>query len=206
MVMTVAAINSGNTAESSRPLIGEAGERAERLARNIFVLNGLAAAAVVVFLALGLLPLDDKSFVAYLTLFASGLTCAALAMMRGLSDGAGASARGEITAFGRLCRSIGRAGAFWLLFFGLFCFVSGTACSLVALSLAPTDGPAMAQPATGAAPPALTGAAAGYWEEELAGAMLAGNQPRFLQSCDRLDDLRMRPEICNLNAVRRRGS
>jgi hypothetical protein len=45
----------------------------------------------------------------------------------------------------------------------------------------------------------------GYWEEELASAMLAGDPLRFLQSCDRLDELQIRPEICDLNAARNYG-
>ena len=194
MVTTLPAIYSGSAVELPSEFVSEARERAERLARNIFALNSLAAATVVIFLALGLLPFYDKSFVAYLGLFVLGVTCAVLAMMRGLSDATGASGHG-----GRLRRSFGGAGAFWLPFFGLFCFVSGTACGLVALSTSPADGVAMVQPAAGAAQPALTGAAVGYWEEELAGAMLAGDQLRFLRSCDRLDDLQVRPEICDLN-------
>jgi hypothetical protein len=205
MVTTLPAICPRSTVELPSEMVGEARERAERLARNIFALNSLAAATVVVFLALGLLPFDDKTFVAYLTLFVSGVTCATLAMMKDLSGSTGVSARGKTTSLARLRRSWGNAGAFWLLFFGLFCFVSGTACGLVALSASPTDGVAMVQPAAGAAQPALTGAAVGYWEEELASAMLAGDQLRFLQSCDRLGDLQMRPEICDLNAARRHG-
>jgi hypothetical protein len=205
MVTTLPVIYSRNAVELPGGIVSEARERAERLARNIFALNSLAAATVVVFLALGLLPFYDKSFVAYLTLFVTGLTCATLALMRGLSGGTDGSAQGRAKPLARLRRSFGNAGAFWLLFFGLFCFVSGTACALVALSTAPGDSVAMVQPAAGAAQPALTGAAVGYWEEELASALLAGDQPRFLRSCDRLDDLLMRPEICDLSARRHGG-
>jgi hypothetical protein len=205
MVTTLPAVYSRSAVEVPSERVSEARERAERLARNIFALNSLAAATVVIFLALGLLPFYDKTFVAYLALFVSGLTCATWAMMRDLPGSNGASAHGRTTSLGGWRRSPGDAGAFWLLFFGLFCFVSGTACGLVALSTSPTDGVAMVQPAAGVAQPALTGAAVGYWEEELASAMLAGDQLRFLQSCDRLDDLQMRPEICDLNAARRHG-
>jgi hypothetical protein len=206
MVTTLPAICSRSTVELPGEIFSEARERAERLARNVFALNGLAAATVVIFLALGLLPFSDKSFVAYLTLFVSGLTFATLAMMRDLSGSTGAPGYRGRTSLGRLRRSFGNVGAFWLLFFGLFCFVSGAACGLVALSTSPTDGVAMVQPAAGATQPALTGAAVGYWEEELASAMLAGDPLRFLQSCDRLDELQMRPEICDLNAARHHGS
>jgi hypothetical protein len=204
MVTTLPAIYSRDTVEIPGEIFSESHERAERLARNIFALNALAAATVVIFLALGLLPFYDKSFVAYLTLFLSGLTCATLAMLRDLSAGTRPSGQGT-TALSRLRRSFGNVGAFWLLFFGLFCFVSGAAAGLVALVTSPTDGLSMVQPAAGAAQPALTGAAVGYWEEELADAMLAGDQLRFLQSCDRLDDLQMRPGICDLNAARHQG-
>jgi hypothetical protein len=205
MVTTVPAIYSASIIELPSETMTQARERAERLARSIFALNSLAAATVVVFLVLGLLPSYDKSFVAYLTLFVSGLTCAALAMMTDLSASTGGSG-GRATSLGRLRRSCGQVSAFWLLFFGLLCFVSGAASGLVALSTSPTDGVSMAQPGAGAAQPALTGAAVGYWEEELTSAMLAGDQLRFLQSCDRLDDLQMRPEICNLNAAPHQGS
>ncbi|HSA81152.1 MAG TPA: hypothetical protein VLE23_10030 [Geminicoccaceae bacterium] len=206
MVTTLPAIYSGSAVEIPGEIFSETRERAERLARNIFALNALAAATVVAFLALGLLPFYDKSFVAYLTLFLSGLTCATLAMLRDLSAGPGTSDRGSITPLSRLRRSFGNVGAFWLLFFGLFCFVAGAASGVVALFTSPTDGLSLVQPAAGIAQPALRGAAVGYWEEELASAMLAGDQPRFLQSCDRLADLQMRPGICDLNAVRHQGS
>jgi hypothetical protein len=206
MVTTVPAIYSTGHVEPPSGIVSAARERAERLARNIFALNSLAAAAVVVFLASGLLPSNDKSFVAYLALFVSGLTCAALAMMTDLSGSTGASGYRRPTSLGRLRRSCGELGAFWLLFFGLLCFVSGAACGLVALSTSPTDGVSTAQAGADAAQPALTGAAVGYWEEELTSAMLAGDQLRFLQSCDRLDDLQTRPGICNLNAARHQGS
>jgi hypothetical protein len=206
MVTTVPAIYSPSLVDSASEIANEARERSERLARNIFALNSLAAATVVVFLALGLLPSYDKSFVAYLTLFVAGLTFATLAMMTDLSGSSGATGHRRPMSLGQLRRSFGHFGAFWLLFFGLLCFVSGAASGLVALSTSPTDGVSTAQPGAGAAQPALTGAAVGYWEEELASAMLGGDQLRFLQSCNRLEDLQMRPEICNLNAARHQGS
>ena len=205
MATTLPTLYSRSPVEIPGEIFSETCERAERLARNIFALNALAAATVVIFLTLGLLPFYDKSFVAYLTLFLSGLTCATLAMLRDLSAGTGTSGHGRATALSRLRRSFGNVGAFWLLFFGLFCFVSGAAAGLVALFTSPTEGLSGVQPAAGAAQPALTGAAVGYWEEELASAMLAGDQLRFLQSCERLDDLQMRPGICDLNAARHRG-
>ena len=205
MVTNVPAIYCPSVVESASEIVS-ADERTERLARNIFAFNSLAAATVVAFLALDLLPSHDKSFVAYLALFVSGLTCATLVMMMNSSGNSGASSYRRSTSLGRWRRSFGHVGIFWLLFFGLLCFVSGSACGLVALSTSSTDGVSKARPTAAAAQPALTGAAVGFWEEELTSAMLAGDQPRFLQSCHRLHDLQMRPKICNLNAARRQGS
>lgn len=183
----------------------EEGRSIERLSRIIFALNACAAASGILFLSLGLLPSDDRFFVWYFALFAIGLSCAVTVMIKSLAGGFGTVAYGAAERHARLNRLLAPFDSFWLLFFGLLCFISGAACGLVALSTSP--GANAAAPADlRSVQPALTQAAAGYWEDELASAMLAGDQRSFLDSCDRLTDLNIRPRICDFNAGRQQGS
>lgn len=183
----------------------EAGSEARkwsgRLTQNLIVMNGAAAVAVLGFLWAGAALTFDRFAIWYLALFVLGLSCALLAMLNDLAkvyEDLPFEQSRWLVGLRRVLRGI---DSFWLLFFGLFSFVFGAACALIALSTAPAASMSPTFPAAGPAP-SLSQAAVGYWESELASAMLAGDRGLFLASCTSLTELQVRPEICDLRVRR----
>ena len=181
----------------------EARKWSERLTQNLVVMNGGAAVAVLGLLWAGIVLPFDRVVFWYLALFVLGLSCSMLAMLNDLAklhDHLPFEQSRWLTGLKGMLKEV---DSFWLLFFGLFSFVLGAACALIALSTSTAVGMSTTAPAAGPAPPALTQAAVGYWESELVDAMLAGDRGLFLASCVSLTELEVRPGICDLSHPRR---
>jgi hypothetical protein len=181
-----------------------------RLTHHLMVINGVAAVVMLgLWWARIALPLDGVAV--FLAPFVLGVACALLAMLVDLSRWDEVRPLGQSRWLIWLRRAVGRIDGFWLLFFGLLSFVVGAAGALIALATAPAASTSVpgqvaamsAAPAAGPAPPALTQAAVGYWESELARALLAGDRGLFLASCASLTELHARSGICDLGGRRR---
>lgn len=203
MVASVPVLYQPSQIRSLFEASSEARKWSERLTQNLVVMNGGAAVAVLGLLWAGIVLPFDRVVFWYLALFVLGLSCALLAMLNDLAKLHDHLPFEQSRWLIGLKRILKEVDSFWLLFFGLFSFVLGAACALIALSTSTAVGMSTTAPAAGPAPPALTQAAVGYWESELVDAMLAGDRGLFLASCVSLTELEVRPGICDLSDRRR---